>query len=102
MNAHAQFPDPDVLEQIAIAAKAQVDRDIARGCAALCREPWRAARIIPNATTMSLGALAIELARRLPRTTDFNRRMAMLQLRAAFDVAAFREAWGEMREREGT
>jgi hypothetical protein len=102
MNAHTQFPDPAVLEQIAIAAKAQVDRDIARGVVELCCEPWRANRVVPHATSMSLSALAVNVARRLPGAADFNRRMGLLQVRAALATEAFQDAWIKMREREPT
>lgn len=89
-----------VLDEIAVAAKAQVDRDIARGVAALIREPWRANRILPHATSMSVGALMIELARRLPHATDLNRKIGMLQLRTAFAVPEFLAAWEQYRARE--
>lgn len=71
--------------------------DIERGVACLIREPWRVNRIIPCATSMDLGALSINLARRLTNAPP-ERRLGLLQLKGAFANEAFRDAWITMRE----
>ena len=62
--------------------------DIQRGVACLIREPWRVNRIINYATSMSLGALSVNLARRLTNAPP-ERRLGLLQLRAALPDAAW-------------
>lgn len=96
MNAlpdQSAFTDAALEASMAAAALAQVQSDIARGVAWLIQEPWRANRIIPHAGSMDLHALAANVARRIPGASDWNRRMGLLQLRAALATEAFCDAW---------
>lgn len=98
--AEAKSVEAEVEARMAKAAQEAVERDIARGVRWLIESPHKANRIIPHATNMSLSALTVAVARYLSNATDFNRRMSLLQLRAALPMAEFAEAWERMREEQ--
>lgn len=70
------------------------------GVAVLLAEPWRIARIIRGAQTMTLHELAAEIARkrRAGPPVDINRAIAFAQLARAAKSPGFAEIWAAWRE----
>jgi hypothetical protein len=107
MNAVALTSDfwTRVEAEMAVKANATIrgcidDREAAiqRGVAKLIESPRKANLIVHYATSMSLGALSIEVARRLRNVSTKGKPTALQQLRAAICNAQFREVWADMRE----
>lgn len=81
MNAALRLPTP--ISDMSTAAQAAIDAVIERGAHILRQQPWRADRIIPGAHQMTSEEILRVVDRILPNCRDFNRKLALQQLRRA-------------------